>query len=116
METLMQLVITPVVLIGASRTMKGVYLRDTRAAIITSISILFVGFFVGWLITLLLNIVTLGLFWIVGLGIITRTIAYAFIIELIDQFRKDFDTVGFSRSLILSGLLAIAWGFVDLFF
>ncbi len=116
MEIFLHLVITPMVLLGASKAMKGVYIKDFKAAIYTSLTILIVGFLVGWLITLLLNVVTLGLFWIIGLGIINRTIAYAIIIEIIDQFRKDFNTVGFKPSLWLSVILALAWGLVDFIF
>ncbi|MGB3468426.1 MAG: phage holin family protein [Cyclobacteriaceae bacterium] len=113
MEFLIKIIITPIVLLIAAKVMSGVYIKDTKSAIITSIAILVVGFLVGWLITLLLNILTLGLLWIVGLGIITRTIAYAIVIEIIDQVSKGFDTKGFMPSLWLSILLAISWGIVE---
>lgn len=113
MELILQLIITPIVILTASKYVKGVFIKDTKAAVLTSISIIIVGFLVGWLLTLLLNIATLGLLWLVGLGIITRTIANAIVIEIIDQFRKDFKTDGFMPSLWLSIILAIAWGIID---
>jgi putative membrane protein len=116
MEFIIQLIITPFVLLISAKLLSGVYIKDTRAAILTSISIIVVGFLVGWLLTLLLNIATLGIFWLIGLGIVTRTIAYAIVIEIIDQFRKDFDTKGFMPSLWLSIILAVSWGIVDIVF
>lgn len=113
MEFIVQLIITPFVLLLAAKWLNGIYVKNTRAAVYTSLSIIVVGFLVGWLLTLILNIATLGLFWLVGLGIVTRTIAYAIIIEIIDQFRNDFDTEGFMPSLWLSIILAVSWGVVD---
>lgn len=113
LEILIQLIITPIVLLMASKSMKGVYIKDARAAFFTSLVIFIVGFVAGWLLTLIFNIATLGLFWMVGLGVVTRVLAYAVIIEVIDQYREDFDTDGFLPSLWLSILLAITWGVID---
>ncbi len=113
LEILIQLIITPIVLLMASKSMKGVYIKDARAAFFTSLVIFIVGFVAGWLLTLIFNIATLGLFWMVGLGVVTRVLAYAVIIEVIDQYRDDFDTNGFLPSLWLSVLLAITWGVID---
>ena len=96
--------------------MSGVHIKDAKTAFFTSVWIIVVGFLVGWIFTLVLNIATLGILWIVGLGIITRTIAYAVVIEIVDQFSKGFDTKGFKPSLWLSIILAIAWGIIDLIF
>lgn len=116
MELLVQLIITPIVLMIATKVIDGVYIKNFKSAVMTSLSIMIVGFFIGWLITFFLNVATLGILWIIGLGIITRTIANAIIIEIIDQTRKDFDTKGFMPSLKLAIALAIAWGVVDIIF
>ncbi|GAB5523441.1 MAG: hypothetical protein Roseis2KO_13130 [Roseivirga sp.] len=113
LEALIQLLVTPVVLLMASRVMSGVYIKDARAAFFVSLVIFIVGFLAGWLLTFFLNLATLGVFWLVGLGIVTRVLAYAIIIEVIDQYRNDFNTDGFLPSLWLSILLAITWGVVD---
>ena len=113
MEFLLKLIITPVILLLSAKLMNGIYIKDNRAAIISSLLIIVVGFLIGWLLTLILNVLTLGLFWIVGLGIITRTIAYTVVIEIVDRFRGDFDTKGFLPSLGISVLLAIGWGIID---
>lgn len=100
----------------ASKTMSGVHIKDAKAAFYTSLWIIIVGFLIGWVFTLILNIATLGILWLIGLGIITRTIAYAIVIELVDQFSSDFDTKGFKPSLWLSIILAIVWGLIDFVF
>lgn len=115
-EILAQLIITPIVLLMASKTVSGVYIKDAKAAFFVSLIIFIVGFLAGWLLTFILNIATLGLFWIVGLGVVTRVLANAVIIEVIDQYREDFDTDGFLPSLWLAILLAITWGLIDYIF
>ncbi|MCE7994484.1 MAG: phage holin family protein [Roseivirga sp.] len=116
LETLVQLIVTPMVLLMASKVMKGVYVKDLKAAVFTSLAIFVVGFLAGWLLTIVFNIATMGLFWIVGLGVVTRVLANAVIIEVIDQYRDDFDTDGFLPSLWLAILLAITWGVIDYVF
>lgn len=113
LEILVQLIITPIVLLMASKTMKGVYVKDAKASFFTSLAIFIVGFLAGWLLTMVFNIATLGLFWIVGLGVVARVFANAIIIEVIDQYREDFNTDGFLPSLWLAILLAITWGVID---
>lgn len=112
-ELIAQLIITPIVLLIASKAMKGIYIKDARAAFFTSLVIFIVGFLAGWLLTLIFNIATLGLFWMAGLGVVTRVLAYAVIIEVVDQYREDFNTDGFLPSLWLSIVLAITWGVID---
>lgn len=116
LETLVQIIVTPIVLLMASKIMKGIYIKDIKAAFFTSLIIFIVGFLAGWVLTLVLNIATMGLLWIVGLGVVTRILANAVIIEVIDQYREDFDTDGFLPSLWLAVSLAITWGVVDYLF
>lgn len=114
MEFILQLIATPVILLSASKLINGVYVKDFKAAFWTSLWIIIVGFLTGWIFTVILNLATLGILWIIGLGIITRTIAYAIVIEIIDLLKKDFDTKGFLPSLWLSVMLAITWGVIDM--
>lgn len=116
MEFILQLLITPVIIILAAKFLSGVHVKDFKAAFWTSLWIIVVGFVIGWIFTLILNLATLGIFWLIGLGIITRTIAYAIVIEIVDQFKKDFDTKGFLPSFWLSVILAVAWGIIDIMF
>ncbi|MEM9856005.1 MAG: phage holin family protein [Bacteroidota bacterium] len=112
LESIVQFIATPIVLLLVSGMSSKVYVKNFGSALITSLAISIVGFLIGWLITLLLNLATLGLFWLVGLGIITRTIANAVVIEIVDQFSSDFHTTGFSPSLLLAIILAVVWGII----
>lgn len=114
MEIILKIIATFTVLLLTSKYMNTIIIRDKKAAIYTALSIMVVGFIIGWLITLVFNVLTLGIFWLIGLGIITRTIAYAVVIEIVDKFRDDFETMGFKSSLILSIWLAVAWGVVEM--
>lgn len=114
MEIILKIIVTIIVLMLASKYMESVKIRDVKAGIYTALSILVVGFIIGWLITLMFNVLTLGIFWLIGLGIITRTIAYAIVIEIVDKFRKDFETTNFRASLLLSIFLAVGWGVAEM--
>ena len=114
MEIILKIIVTIIVLMLASKYMDSIKVRDTKAGIYTALSILIAGFLVGWLITLFFNVLTLGLFWLIGLGIITRTIAYAVVIEIVDKFRSDFKTTSFKSSLLLSIYLAVGWAVAEM--
>lgn len=116
MEFLLQLIATPIVILGMAKMDPKISVVNTRSAVITSICILIIGFLIGWLITFFFNVMTLGFFWIIGLGIITRTIAYAVVIEIVDSFIHKFKTVGFMSSLKLAVVLAVVWGVIDFIF
>lgn len=115
-EFILQLIVTPIILVVASKSINGVYIKHFKASVWTSLWIILVGFLIGWLLTFFLNVATLGIFWLIGLGIVTRTIAYALVIEIVDQFRSDFSTKGFAPSLWLAIIVAVVWGLIDLIF
>lgn len=114
MEIILKIIITTIVLMLAAKYMDSIKIKDVKAGIYTALTIMIVGFFIGWLITLMFNVLTLGIFWIIGLGIITRTIAYAVVIEIVDRFRKDFQTTSFKASFLLSIFLAVGWGVAEM--
>ncbi|NJN26217.1 MAG: hypothetical protein HC819_09685 [Cyclobacteriaceae bacterium] len=116
MEILLKIIVTPIIIILMSRFTNTIHIRDNKAAVVASIAILVIGFFIGWLLTLIFNIATLGVFWIFGLGIITRTLAYAIVIEIVDKALDGFDTRGFMPSFWLSVVLALAWSVLDMLF
>ena len=71
------------------------------------------SFLLSWLLTAVLNIATLGIFYFLGLGFITRVVAYAIVIEIADKLTADFKTEGFLPSLWLAILIAIVGAIVD---
>ncbi|GAB2771349.1 phage holin family protein [Salinimicrobium soli] len=110
---LFHILIDSVILLAAASLMPKVELKGYKTAIIVALIIGLLSFFLSWLLTLILNVATLGIFYFLGLGFITRIIAYAIIIELADKLSKDFRTVGFLPSLWLAIILAVVGGIVD---
>lgn len=112
-QWLIHIVIDAAVLLMAAKYMPKVELKGFKTAIIVALMIGILSFFLSWILTLLLNIATVGIFYFLGLGFITRIIAYSIIIELADKLSKDFRTHGFTPSLWLALLLAVVGGIVD---
>ncbi|MGB7786437.1 MAG: phage holin family protein [Salinimicrobium sp.] len=110
---LIHILIDSVVLLVAAKMFSGVELKGFKTAIIVALMIGILSFFLSWILTLLLNIATLGIFYFLGFGFITRTVAYAIIIELADRLSTDFKTRGFMPSLWLAILLAFVGAIVD---
>ncbi len=110
---LLHIVIDAAVLLIAAKMMAKVELKGFKSALIVALIIGVFSFLLSWLLTSILNIATLGIFYFLGLGFITRVIAYAIIIELADQVSKDFKTVGFLTSLWLAIILAVVGVIVD---
>lgn len=108
-QWLLQIIINAAVLLIAAKYMSKVELKGWKTAIIVALSI---GIFSG-LITLILNIFTLGIVYLIGLGVIIRIIGNAIIIEIADKLSKDFKTVGFLPSIWLAVILAIVGAIVD---
>jgi putative membrane protein len=110
---LIHILIDSVVLLAAASMMPKVELKGFKTALVVALIIGLLSFFLSWFLTLILNIATLGIFYFLGLGFITRIIAYAIIIELADKLSNDFKTVGFLPSLWLAIILAIVGAIVD---
>lgn len=110
---LIHLLADAVVLLAAANMMKKVELKGFKTALLVAFIIGILSFFLSWLLTAVLNIATLGLFYFLGLGFVTRIVAYAIIIEIADKLSSDFKTVGFLPSLWLAIILAITGGIVD---
>lgn len=113
LQWLLHIIIDAGVLLLAAKFMSKVELKGFKSALIVALIIGVFSFLLSWLLTSLLNIATLGIFYFLGLGLITRIIAYAIIIEIADQVSKDFKTVGFLPSLWLAIILAVVGGIVD---
>ncbi len=112
-DWLIHIVIDAIVLLLAAKVLPKVELKGWKAAIIVAFLIGILSFFLSWLLTLLLNIATVGIFYFLGLGFVTRVVAYAIIIELADKLSKDFKTHGFLSSLWLAIIMALVGALVD---
>ncbi|MDQ3072565.1 MAG: phage holin family protein [Bacteroidota bacterium] len=107
MNWIIEFLVTAVVLLGAAKVTPRVEMRDFKTALVVALVIGILSVLVGWLLTLVVNVATLGIFWFTGLGIVTRTIANAIVIEIADAMSKGFKTRGFMVSLLLAIVIAI---------
>lgn len=112
-KLLVHLLVDAVVLLVAAKAMSTVQVRSFGTAVWVAILVGVLSFLIGWLLTLVLNVATLGVFYFTGLGFIIRIIVSAIIIEIVDQLSKGFNTKGFTPSLILAVLIALASWIVD---
>lgn len=110
---LLHIIIDAAVLLIAARMLPKVELKGWKTAIIVAVIIGILSFLLSWILTAVLNIATLGIFYFLGLGFITRIIANAIIIELADKMSNDFKTHGFMPSLWLAIIIAIVGSLVD---
>lgn len=112
-QWIIHILIDAVVLLVAAKFISKVHLSGFKSAIIVALIIGVLSFLLSWLLTAILNIATLGIFYFLGLGFVTRVIAYAIVIEIADKLSSDFKTEGFWPSLWLAILIAIVGGIVD---
>ena len=112
-QWLIHILLDAVVLLIAAKMLPKVELNGFKSALIIALLIGVLSFLFSWLLTAILNIATLGIFYFLGIGFITRVIAYAIIIEIADKLSSDFKTHGFWPSLWLAVIIAIVGGIVD---
>lgn len=113
LQWLIHIIIDAAVLLVAAKYMPKVELKGFKTAIIVALIIGVLSFLLSWLLTAVLNIATLGIFYFLGLGFIIRIIVYAIIIEIADKISKDFKTIGFLPSLWLAIILAVVGAIID---
>ncbi len=113
LQWLLHIVIDSLVLLGAAKILPKVELKGFKTALLVAFIIGILSFLLSWLLTAILNIATLGIFYFLGLGFIIRIIVYAIIIEIADKISSDFKTIGFLPSLWLALILAIVGGIID---
>lgn len=112
-QWLLHILVDAVALLIAAKFLPKVELKGFKTALIVAFIIGVLSFFLSWLLTAVLNIASLGLFYFLGLGFITRIIAYAIIIEIADKISSDFKTIGFLPSLWLAIILALVGVLLD---
>lgn len=111
MDFLITLVVNALVVVLAAKVMSSVYVKSFLTALFLALVVGLVGILVYWI----LQVLSIGLFALLGLSFILRIIANAIVIEIFDKMSKNFDTKGFTPSLILAVLIALAGVAVDYF-
>lgn len=113
LQWIVHIIVDAIVLLMMARLMSSVELKGFRSAVIVAFIIGILSFLLSWLLTAILNIATLGIFYFLGIGFITRIIAYAIVIEIADKVSSDFKTHGFWSSVGLAVALSIFSEIVD---
>ncbi|GAA4320142.1 hypothetical protein GCM10023115_46980 [Pontixanthobacter gangjinensis] len=106
-QWIIHILIDALVLLVAAKLISRVHLSGFKSALIVAIIIGILSFLLSWLLTAILNIATLGIFYFLGLGFITRVIVNAIIIEIADKLTSDFKTDGFGASVLLAFVIAV---------
>lgn len=107
MHFLISLLVNAVVVLLAAYITPGIYIRSFGTAIWISLLIAIFNPTIGWLLTGLFHVATLGIFWLLGLGFILRFIAFVIVIRLVESLVGGFKTAGFSNAMAFALVLAI---------
>ena len=113
LSAILHILIDAIILMVTAKFLNKVHLKSFKTAILVALLIGVLSFFLSWLLTAVLNIATLGMFYFLGLGFVTRIVAYAIIIEIADQLSSGFKTDGFLPSLWLAVILALFGSIID---
>lgn len=106
-DFLFSLIVTTVAVMLAASIMRSVYVRSWGTAIVIALLIGILNPTIGWLLNVVFNIATLGIFWLLGLGFIIRWFVTAIIIKIVDAFLTGFKVKSFGTALVLSLIIAI---------
>jgi putative membrane protein len=107
MHFLISLLVNAVLVLLAAYITPGIQIRSFGAALWISFLIAILDPTIGWILTGLLHIATLGLFWLLGLGFILRFIAFVIVIRIIEGLVGGFKTEGFGNALAFAIVLAV---------
>ncbi|AVR47020.1 hypothetical protein C7S20_18180 [Christiangramia fulva] len=113
LQWIAHILVDAIVLLIMARLLSSVELKGFKSAVIVAFIIGILSFLLSWLLTAILNFATLGIFYFLGIGFVTRVIAYAIIIEIADKISSDFKIHGFWSSVWLAIIMSIFSGLVD---
>lgn len=113
LKILVHLLVDAGVLLIAAKTMSTVQVKSFGTALWVAVLVGIIGFLIGWLISGILHVLTLGIFALLGISFIIRIIVNAIVIEIVDKLSSGFNTKGFTPSIILAVLIALAGVIVD---
>lgn len=107
---LLQLVLYALIAFFAPRVIPGIRIRDGATAITVAILFVIVNLFLGWLVGLLITLVSLPAI-ICSLGlfaILIPVLVNAAVLKLVDGLMSSFDLAGWGPAIILGILFGIA--------
>ena len=112
-DWILHVLVNAILLVVLANILPKVSVRNFGSALVVALLIGILSALSLWLLEGVLHVVTLGLFYFLGLGFIIRVFAYAIIIEVADQLSTGFNTEGFWPSLWLAIILALISAVLD---
>lgn len=116
MSFLISLIINAVIVLAAAYIMPKVEVKSFGAALLVAFLIGILNPTIGWILSGLFHVATLGIPLLLGLGFIIRWIASAVVIKIVDAVMPGFRVQGFSTALILAAVIALLGTLVDRMF
>jgi putative membrane protein len=107
---ILQLVLYALIAFFAPRFIPGIRIRDSATAITVAILFVIVNLILGWLVGLLITLVSLPAI-ICSLGlfaILIPALVNAIVLKVVDGLMSSFDLVGWGPALILGVLFGLA--------
>lgn len=108
MNFILHLLLDAAVIFGLAYIMPQVDVKSFGTALLIAFLLAVLNYFVGWIIRIPLNLVTL--FLLTGL---VRLVVTAIILKLIDKFMDSFTIVGFWPALVIALAVAVAGTLID---
>ncbi|RYD81678.1 MAG: hypothetical protein EOP53_05765 [Sphingobacteriales bacterium] len=113
MNFIISLVINAVVVLIAAYILPKVEVRNFGAAIVVALLLGILNPTIGWILKAVLNVATLGIPALLGLGFIIRLIATAIVLKIVDALVPGFKIHGFTNAIILAVIIALIGTLVD---
>ncbi len=106
MRYIVSLLVNALIIIISGYIIPSIHIDSFGSAVWAALLIGILNVSVGFLMRLIFNVLSLGLFWITGLGFIIRWIVNAIVIQIADSWMSGFEVSGFGAALILSLILS----------
>ena len=107
MHFLVSLLLNAVLVLLAAYITPGIKVSSFGTALWISFLVAILNPTIGWILTGLLHVATLGIFWIMGMGFILRFIAFVFVLRIVEALTGGFNTRNFSNLMAFAIVLAI---------
>lgn len=108
-------VVDAIVLLLAARFLSSVKVKGSDTATIVASIIGILSFLISWSIDSILAFTSLGIIYFLGIGFITRIIAFTVVLQVTDKVSDNFKTSGFGMSILLAIIITIAGVVLDIF-
>jgi putative membrane protein len=115
MHFIISLVVNAIIVLIAAYILPKVEIRNFGAAIVVALLIGILNPTIGWILRGALNIATLGIPALLGLGFIIRLVVTAIVLKIVDALVPGFKIHGFTNAIILAVIIALVSTLVDRF-